>query len=45
MKAEQTYLGLLANMTTFKVDGDQLTLADESGHRLVYTTAQASPSP
>ena len=44
MKAEQTYLALLAKVTSFKVDGDQLTLEGGDGE-LIYSASAASPSP
>lgn len=46
MKAEQTYTGLLAKMTSFAVEGDQLTLTGDDGQRLVFSAgAAASPTP
>jgi heat shock protein HslJ len=45
MKAEQTYLALLAKMSSFKVDGEQLTLTDGGNQQLVYSAVAASPSP
>jgi heat shock protein HslJ len=44
MKAEQTYLALLAKATSFKVEGDQLTLSGGDGE-LIYSATTASPSP
>ena len=46
MKAEQTYLTLLAAAKKFRVEGDTLTLSDAQGNdSLIYTRSQASPSP
>jgi heat shock protein HslJ len=45
MKAEQTYLALLAKMSSFKVDGEQLTLTDGGSQELVYSVVAESPSP
>jgi heat shock protein HslJ len=45
MKAEQTYLALLAKVTSFKIDAGQLTLAGDGGDQLVYSSVAASPSP
>ena len=46
MKAEQTYLKLLAEAKKFRVEGDTLTLSDAQGNdSLIYTRSQASPSP
>ena len=46
MRAEQTYLKLLAEAKQFKVDGKTLTLSDANGNEaLIYTATAASPSP
>jgi heat shock protein HslJ len=46
MKAEQTYLKLLAAAAKFRVEGDTLTLSDAQGNdSLIYSRSQASPSP
>jgi heat shock protein HslJ len=47
MRAEQTYLKLLAEAKRFAVDGTTLTLLDANGNEsLIYTaTTLASPSP
>ena len=46
MRAEQTYLKLLAEAKQFKVDGETLTLSDANGNgSLIYTASAASPSP
>ena len=47
MRAEQTYLKLLAEAKKFKVDGKTLTLSDANGNEsLIYTAATvASPGP
>jgi len=44
MKAEQTYLELLAQVEEFALDGDELTLSGGSGNiALIYTRVTASP--
>ena len=44
MRAEQTYLNLLAEAKKFELDGKTLTLANANGNELlVYTAAAASP--
>jgi heat shock protein HslJ len=46
MRAEQTYLKLLAEAKQFKVDGKTLTLSDGNGNEsLIFTATAASPSP
>jgi heat shock protein HslJ len=46
MKAEQTYLELLAAAKKFRIEGDTLTLSDAQGNdSLIYSRSQASPSP
>ncbi len=46
MRAEQTYLGLLAAAKKFRLQGDSLTLSDARGNEsLIYSRRQASPSP
>jgi heat shock protein HslJ len=46
MKAEQTYLTLLAAAKKFRVEGDTLTLSDAQGNdSLIYSRSKASPSP
>ena len=46
MRAEAAYMKLLPAMTSWRVDGDTLTLSGAGGQDLVYTrTAAASPSP
>jgi heat shock protein HslJ len=46
MRAEQTYMKLLAGAKEFRVEGDTLTLSDGSGNdSLIFSRAQASPSP
>ncbi len=43
MRAEQTYLELLAEAKEFKLDGKMLTLSDANGNEsLIYTTATAA---
>jgi heat shock protein HslJ len=44
MKAEQTYLAMLAKMTSFKIDGDQLTLTDGGGQELIYSSSKDASS-
>jgi heat shock protein HslJ len=44
MKAEQTYLELLAQVEEFAIDGDELTLSAGAGNiALIYTRVTASP--
>ena len=44
MRAEQTYLKLLAEAKKFTVDGKTLTLSDANGNDLlIYSAAVASP--
>jgi heat shock protein HslJ len=46
MRAEQTYLKLLAAAKKFRVEGDALTLSDAQGNdSLIYSRSQASPAP
>ena len=46
MKAERSYLDLLAAAKKFRVEGDTLTLSDAQGNdSLVYSRTQASPGP
>ena len=46
MKAERTYLDLLAAAKKFRIEGDTLTLSGAQGNdSLIYSRAQASPAP
>ena len=46
MKAEKTYLTLLAAAKKFRVEGDTMTLSDAQGNdSLIYSRSQASASP
>jgi heat shock protein HslJ len=46
MKAERTYLELLAAARQFRVEGETLTLSDAQGNdSLIYSRSQAPPSP
>ena len=45
MRAEQTYLKLLAEAKKFKLDGETLTLSDANGNELLIYTAAGVASP
>jgi heat shock protein HslJ len=46
MKAEQTYLKLLAAAGEFRIEGDTLTLSDAQGNdSLIYSRSTESPGP